>query len=324
MRCAVGSTLLLFFVACGPQQQATHIDRVTVTDVTPDAGAGQTTEPTDDGPPTAGTSEDVLGRVFGTSGALGSAPSVPGCFGTLKPGMSRKDAKKARPKVWGDAWSGRVDGETDVTVSAGNEDGSDDPVGRLVVEFKQRDAVARLTTAWGAPSLTSFSKSIVCWLDAKAKLKACHSKDLDHDVMTLVMYTPLMDALGKNAPHTPSFAYPKLGASKADIQKAYPGAVEYDDPNDHSQHRLEVAFPTNEYTADTAPDRTVFYLDKSEKVVAIHLWYGANDPSTRDQVKSALTDAVKQVDASDDTLVQIRDEDQGAVVVVLDRTPKLH
>jgi len=324
MRCVSGFALLVL-ASCGPQQQTTHIDRVTVTDVTPDAGAGQTGDPTaDDGPPTAGTSEDVLGRVFGTSGTLGSGPTVPSAFGSLKPGMSRKDAKAKRPKGWADAWNARMDGESDVTLSAGNDDGSDDPIGRLQIEFKQRDAVARLTTAWGAPTLTSFSKSTVCWLDPKAKLKACHSKDLDHDVVTLVTYTPLMDALGKNAPHTPTFAYPKLGASKADIQKAYPTAVEYDDPNDHSQHRLEVAFPTNEYTADSAPDRTVFYLDKHEKVVAIHLWYGANDPSVREQVKSALEDAVKQVDASDDTLVQVRDEDQGAVVVVLDRTPKLH
>ena len=320
MRAAGVLPLVVLAASCGGPKPPAHVEKVTVTAVTPDAGAEASGSGSDDpGPPTAGTAEDVLGRVF----ELGTGPSVPTGFGALRPGMSRKDAKKARPKAWGEAWSAPASGEAGVTLSAGLDDASDDPVQRLTVSLVQRDAVARLTTAWGAPALTAYTKGMVCWLAAKSKLKACHTKDLDHDQVELVAYVPLADALAKGGPRTPAVASAHLGETKAQVAKAFAGAVELDDPDDHTQHRLEVYYPTSEMTAEVSPDRTVFYLDKAEKVVAIHLWFGANDTAVRTQVEDAVQAAVKQLKAGDDTLVTVRDEDQAAVVVVLDRTPGL-
>jgi len=313
--------LVVLAVACGEHKPPTHVDKVTVTRVTPDAGeaTGSGSSEPDNLPPTAGTKEDVLGRVF----ELGSEPSVPGGFGTLRPGMSRKDAKKARPKGWGDTWHASASGETDVTLTVGLEDDSDDPIQRLTVVLKQHDAVARLSAVWGAPALSAFHKGMVCWLAPKAKLKACHTKDLDHDEIELVTYVPLADALVKGGPRTPAVAAGHLGESKSQIARTFPAAVEFNDPNDPTQHRLEVDYPTNELTADVSPDRTVFYLDKQEKVVAIHLWFGANDPAVRATAKDAIDGAVKQLKSSDEMLVTLRDQDEAAVVVVLDRTPGL-
>jgi hypothetical protein len=321
MRAAVLFPVVALAMGCGEHNPSSTIDKVTVTAATPDAGAGESTGSGSGTPmiPTAGTQDDVLSRVFD----LGTEPSVPGDFGSLRPGMTRKDAKKARPKAWGEAWSAPVASETDVTLQAGLPDASDDPIQRLTVVLEQRDAVARLQLVWGAPALTAFSKSTVCWLAPASKLKACHTKDLERDEIQLTTYTPLVESLASGTVHTPVSAYTRLGKSKAEVMRAFPGAVEYNDPEDPTQHRLEILFPTNEFTADVAPDRSVYYLDKADKVLAIHLWYGSNDPALRAEVIAALDGAVKQVKPDADTLVAVRDQDPSAVVVVLDRTPGL-
>jgi hypothetical protein len=307
--------VLVLAVGCTEPHKKETLQKVTVTPVTEDAGPA-VAEPTEKVEPTAGTKDDILARVF----ELGTEPSVPKGFGALRPGMTRTAAGKARPKSWGSAWTFAIADEPGVTLRAGRDDGKDDPLFLLSVELVQRDAADRLAEVWGPPALTAYHNNMVCWLARATKLKACHSKDLDHDHVDLVTYLPFADGLAKRSP---SQYVSRLGESKNAIARAFPGSIELDDPDDPTQHRLEVTDSTSELNASVAPDRTVFYLDTKDKVVAIHLWYGANDPAVREQVKTAVDAAVKQVKADGDTLVQLRDQDPSAVVVVLDRSEKL-
>jgi hypothetical protein len=305
-------------VGCGEQPKPSSLNRVTETAVTPDAGVASTSTPTDDGPPTAGTDADALARVFD----LGSAPSVPKAFGALRPGMPRKDAARARPKTWGDAWTYAATDDPGVVLSAGAADASDDPLEHLTVEVTQHDAAKRLATAWGAPALTAFHGGTVCWLSTGAHLKACHEKDLQHDQVELAVYRPLADAL-KDPAQAPSSVVAYVGQNKRDVMKAYPRGVELTDPKDPSKHRVECTFNGTEYSAGVAGDRVVFFLDKDEKVIAAHLWFNANDPAVRPQVIEKLKAAADGVKGGKDLLVTVRDEDPAAVVVVLDGSPGL-
>ena len=319
MRTASWLPVLALAWGCGEQGKGGTIEKVTFTKVSPDGGAGAGSgtgagSGSEAVEPTAGTQDDILARVF----ELGTAPSVPKGFGSVKLGMTRKDAAKSKPKGWGETWTHPVDGETDVSLKIGRDDGTDDPIARLTVELKQRDAVARLTAVWGAPALTAYHSNMVCWLATSAKLKACHTKDLDHDEIILVTYVPLSEALAKGSPRTPAAAATRLGQSKKDVMKAFPTAIEINDPEDPSQHRLEVPYLTTELTAEVVRDRVVYYLDKSDKVVAIHLWFSANDPATRAQVKSAVDTAAEAVKSTDEMMVSVREKDDAAIVVVLD------
>jgi hypothetical protein len=306
--------LALAAMGCG-ERPVPPPNRVTVTTTaTTDHTDTSTTTLHDDGPPTAGTAEDVIGRVFD----LGSAPSIPTAFGKLRPGMSRAQATHARPSAWGDSWSGPGP-ESGVTLSASDDD---DPVGHLTVELTQRDAAARLATAWGTPALTAYHGGTVCWLSPTAKLKACHEKDLDHDAIELATYRPLADSLSDQT-CSPTAATALLGKDKSAVSRAFPHAQELSDPKDATKHRMEVQIPGTEYSADVGGDSIEFFLDDKDKVIAAHLRYGASDPNVRPKLVEAVKEAANAVKGGGDLLVTVREEDKAEVVVVLDSSPGL-
>lgn len=280
-------------------------------------GGGDVVRPTNDAPPTADTPADVLARVFD----LGREPSIPGAFGALRPGMTRAEAVKARPREWGEAWEHALAGEPGVTLHAGAAEGTDDPLGLLMVTFDQWDARARLVAAWGTPDATAYNAATACWLAPGARLKACQLEHLDRQAVELGAYQPLADALAPSSPRALGKLIPLHGATLAEVKRAFPRGAEITSPDDPAQHRYEVPFPATEYLAEVHPDRVVFWIDRAGRVGHIYARFGANDPALRPALVDALRAAVAAATgmAADDPSVALLESEPIDVVVVIDR-----
>jgi hypothetical protein len=255
--------------------------------------------------PAPGSEGDVLGRIF-----QGSEPSVPAAFGTLRPGMTKTEAGKARPKTWGQGWELVLAEEPGVTVGAT----VGDTVESLSVAFEQVAAVKRLEIAWGPADARAFNANTVCWLAPSAKLKACYVEAIDRHAIELGAYMPLTEAIGKGGRRALVDLQRHLGAAKKDVMKAFPDGVELTDEDDPTLHRIEVRLPPTEYSADTRPDRLAFFLDK-EKVREISVRFGANDPALRPALIAAVREAAKSVAVH----VTVVEDEPVDVVVLLDQ-----
>jgi hypothetical protein len=302
---------LLLFAACGPK---------TVPENGGGGGGGGTGTPIDRpdaapaGPPVEGPAPgsegDVLGRIF-----EGSEPAVPKVFGGLRPGMTRAEATKARPSAWGNDWELTLPDEPGVTVGATIGE-SPAVVESLSVAFEQVAAAKRLELAWGPADATAFNANTVCWLAPSAKLKACYVEAIDRHAIELGAYRPLEDAIGKGGRRALPDLAKHLGATKQDVAKAFPEGVELSDPNDRSLHRIEVKMPPTEYSADTRPDRLLFFLDAKAQVREVAIRFGANDPKLRPALVEAVRAAAKPLTGVAVTVVEDEPVD---VVVLLDR-----
>lgn len=232
---------LLLLAACGPKSPPDHGGGG-------GTGTGEPIAAPDAAPhgppvegPAPGSEGDVLGRVF-----QGTEPAVPRAFGSLRPGMSRADAVKARPKEWGLAWELALADEPGVTVGATVGDQTTDVVESLSVAFEQIATVKRLELAWGPAHATAFNASTVCWLAPSAKLKACYVEAIDRHAIELGAYVPLADAIGTSGRRALGDLVKHLGAAKQDVARAFPDHAELSDENDPALHRLEVRLPPTE------------------------------------------------------------------------------
>ncbi len=292
---------------------------VEITDVAKSPDASVPVGGGDDRPPVEpGSAEDVIGRVF----TLGSEPAIPAAFGKLRPWTTRADANKARPSDWGSEWSKSLANEP---VTLGTGEPEDDPIPHLDVSFDQAGAAWRLEQAWGKPDLRSSDKSLSCWLAPSAKLKACHSNQLGHDVIELAAYMPLGDALGSSGGRQFSKMASRIGQSKAEIERAFPQHNTVVDEIDPTKNRVEIYFPSTEYMASAHPDRVLLYTDAKDKVHSVAIRFGANDPDLRaalvEQVRSMAEGLSGGSDAPNVTVLEGEPID---VVVVIDRDQKLH
>jgi hypothetical protein len=278
----------------------------------PDAAPAHTPDEAKPEPgPEPGSPGDVLGRVFDLTAR---EPQVPKAFGALKPGMTRTEAEKARPKAWGTAWEHALTDEPGVSVHATVGERAKDPVESLAVIFDQRGAIARLELAWGAPAARAWDASAVCWLAPAARLKACYLPAISGHAIELGTYVPLADALGGKGRRQLDQLARHLGAAKADIVRNFPDATELTDDKDPTMHRLEVRLPPTEFNAEVRPDRLTFFLDRKEHVREVAVRYGANDPTLRPDLVKRVRDAAKTVDVS----VTIVEDEPVDIVVVLD------
>lgn len=292
---------------------------IEITDVATHADAAVEAKGDDAPPVQPGSEGDVIGRVF----TLGAEPSVPSGFGKLKPFVTRAEGAKLRPTDWGNAWS-RTPSSEAVTFSAGDPEGSDDPIGHLDVTLDQAGAAWRLEQAWGAPPLRAYDGSSSCWLSATAKLKACHTKQLGHDVIELGAFVTLDFALGKSGGRHLAALVARIGQAKADVERAFPQHETILDETDPTKNRIEVAFPSTEYMASAHPDRVLLYLDAKDRVHTIAVRFGANDPAQRpalvERVKAVADELASTKDAPSVTVLEGEPLD---VVVVLDRAGAL-
>lgn len=264
--------------------------------------------------PAPGTEGDVLGRIF-----QGTEPVVPSAFGSLRPGMTRAEATKARPSGWGQGWELALPDEPGVTVAATIGEQPADVVESLSVAFEQVAAVKRLELAWGPADATAFNASTVCWLAPSSKLKACYVEAIDRHAIELGAYVPLADAIGKGGRRALGDLVKHLGAAKKDVARAFPDNVELQDDKDASLHRLEVRLPPTEYSADTRPDRLSFFLDGKGVVHEIAIRFGANDPKLR----PALIETVRAAAGPLTVTVTVVEDEPIDVVVLLDRNEGL-
>ena len=297
---------LIWLAACGPKTPPDNGGGGGTATGTPivSADAGPQGPPVEG--PAPGSDGDVLGRIF-----QGSEPAVPSAFGTLRPGMTKTEASKARPKTWGQAWELVLAEEPGVTIGAT----VGDTVESLSVAFEQVAAVKRLEIAWGPADARAFNANTVCWLAPSAKLKACYVEAIDRHAIELGVYVPLTEAIGTGGRRALVDLQKHLGAAKKDVARMFPDGVELTDENDKALHRIEVRLPPTEFSADTRPDRLAFFLDDTEKVREISVRFGANDPALRPALIAAVRDAAKAVAVH----VTVVEDEPVDIVVVLDQ-----
>lgn len=301
---------LIWLAACGPKTPPDNGGGGGGTGSTPYVAvdAGPSGPPVEG--PAPGSEGDVLGRIF-----QGSEPAIPKMFGSLRPGMARAEATRARPSAWGQAWELTLPEEPGVTVAATIGEAAGGVVESLSVAFEQVAAVKRLEIAWGPADARAFNANTVCWLAPAAKLKACYVEAIDRHAIELGAYMPLADAIGKGGRRALADLQQHLGAAKKDVAKAFPDAAELTDELDPALHRLEVRLPPTEYSADTRPDRLSFFLDDRERVREIAVRFGANDPALR----PALIETVRAAAKTLAVTVTIVEDEPVDVVVVLDQ-----
>lgn len=258
--------------------------------------------------PEPGSAGDVLGRVL----ALGREPAIPPVFAGVRPGASAGDATRA--------WKGATElphpDEPAVTLGLAVER---DVVEALVIEFEQVGAVARLEEAWGPPAARAFHAGAACWIVPATRLKACYVESIDRHAIELGTYVPLVEALAPASRRDLAELATFVGKPRRDVERAYPDFVELADPENPDRHRLEVRFPSTEYTADVGADRVAFWLDRQGAVAVVAVKYGANDPGLRAELVERVRAAARDLPVH----VTIVEDEPVDVVVELDREQAL-